>query len=227
METPNPEVTPENGISDYEKYMTQGPRCALICPAATVWRNYFANGIVRNRLNMFDEIENYLENDKNNYWQVKNGYCLLNDVGTLKQLNERLENLSEIDKIRSKFKVGVQYDIGVWDKTDHTITQVFCSAIPISHSQIREGNEILFEKFPPLVLEWTYDATFAIACKLAKERKQRVKLYLTAVGAGSFWNKSEWVQKAVRKNIEKYRECPLDVFMVHYNFINSYLKIDI
>merc|ERR1712226_959054 len=39
LEMPHPSVTPEDGVSGYFYDMTQGPACALACPAATVSRN--------------------------------------------------------------------------------------------------------------------------------------------------------------------------------------------
>ena len=36
-------VTPEDGVTGYERDHTQGPACAIACGAATVFRNYFAD----------------------------------------------------------------------------------------------------------------------------------------------------------------------------------------
>jgi len=44
LEMVGPGVTPEKGITDYILDKTQGPACALACPAATVFRNYMING---------------------------------------------------------------------------------------------------------------------------------------------------------------------------------------
>ncbi len=40
----NYNVTPDEGITCYQHDNTQGPICALCCPAATVYRNYFCQG---------------------------------------------------------------------------------------------------------------------------------------------------------------------------------------
>lgn len=222
----NPDKMPEDGITEYESDGTQGPKCAMCCPAALFWRNYIFNGgqTAKNQLNLFDDIEQYLENDKNNYWQVKNGYCLIKEETALKQLNRKLDAKLDVEEIRSRFKVGVQYDIGVLDREDHTITQIFCSALPISYSQIRK--EILFEKFASYILDWSYDATFTIASNLAKERKKRVKLFLTALGGGVFGNQLEWIEKAIKNNIKKHKNDPIDVYMVHYKFLDPVLSIE-
>lgn len=222
----SPDKTPEDGITEYEFDKTQGPMCAMACPAATFYRNYLYNGgqTSKNQLNLFDDIENYLENSKKNYWKVKNGYCLINDETALRQLNGRLDSKTDLEELRNRFKVGVQYDIGVWDREDHKITQVFCSALPISYSEIK--NEILFEKFASLILDCSYDATFTIASNLAKERKKRIKLYLTALGGGAFGNQFEWIDKAIIKNLKKHKNDPIDVYMVHFKYINPLLSIE-
>eukprot|EP00750_Incisomonas_marina_P012868 INCI17173.1.p1 GENE.INCI17173.1~~INCI17173.1.p1 ORF type:complete len:818 (+),score=107.06 INCI17173.1:186-2456(+) len=41
LEMVNPAVTPEKGVTIYAYDLTQGPSCALACPGATVFRNYF------------------------------------------------------------------------------------------------------------------------------------------------------------------------------------------
>ena len=226
LEMMSPDRTPEDGITEYELDNTQGPQCAMCCPAATFWRNYLYKGgqTAKSQLNLFDDIENYLENSLKNYWKVKNGYCIINDEAALKQLNGKLDSKSDFEEIRSLFKVGVQYDIGVWDREDHTITQVFCSALPISYSKIR--NEFLFEKFAGLMLDCSYDATFTIASNLAKEKKKRIKLFLTAIGGGAFGNRLEWIEKAVMNNLKKHKNDPIDVYMVHLKFIDPQLSIE-
>jgi hypothetical protein len=44
LEMVNYNVTPDEGITCYQHDNTQGPICALCCPAATVYRNYFCQG---------------------------------------------------------------------------------------------------------------------------------------------------------------------------------------
>ena len=44
LEMVGPGTRPEDGVTIYAKDATQGPACALACPAATVFRNYFAFG---------------------------------------------------------------------------------------------------------------------------------------------------------------------------------------
>ena len=58
----------------------QGPACAIVCAAATLYRNYFVNGGRGQRkpyqLNLLADVEGIVGNDRHKYWTVKNGYCL-------------------------------------------------------------------------------------------------------------------------------------------------------
>ena len=44
LEMASPDLTPDDGVTRYAHDMTQGPACALSCPAATVYRNYLCQG---------------------------------------------------------------------------------------------------------------------------------------------------------------------------------------
>ena len=41
LEMMSPDVTPEDGITRYERDDTQGPKCAIAAGASTIYRNYF------------------------------------------------------------------------------------------------------------------------------------------------------------------------------------------
>ena len=61
---------------------------------------------------------------------------------------------------------------------------------------------------------------------LSKQRNgQRIKIYLTKVGGGVFGNPSEWIEDSIRSALEKFKDYPLDVYLVHYGSIEqSYLQ---
>ena len=44
LEMIEPSVRPEDGVTRYHADRTQGPACAIACPAATVFRNYHVGG---------------------------------------------------------------------------------------------------------------------------------------------------------------------------------------
>jgi hypothetical protein len=79
LEMVGPGMTPEMGITIYEDDGTQGPRCAMACPAATVFRNYLWEGCGQtggdqNQLNTARDLEKILDNEEHNYWNMKNGF---------------------------------------------------------------------------------------------------------------------------------------------------------
>ena len=45
LEFVGPEVTPEDGVTGYSSDRTQGPACSIACGPATVYRNYFVEGL--------------------------------------------------------------------------------------------------------------------------------------------------------------------------------------
>eukprot|EP00286_Rhodomonas_abbreviata_P023752 CAMPEP_0181294178 /NCGR_PEP_ID=MMETSP1101-20121128/3456_1 /TAXON_ID=46948 /ORGANISM="Rhodomonas abbreviata, Strain Caron Lab Isolate" /LENGTH=362 /DNA_ID=CAMNT_0023398807 /DNA_START=118 /DNA_END=1203 /DNA_ORIENTATION=- len=99
LEMTSPDRRPEDGVADYYYDMTQGPACAMACPAATVFRNYFCNGpwVEANswgtgHVNQIDtlcDVATLLNNDKHRYWTMKNGYVLPRP-GALQALGTRL-----------------------------------------------------------------------------------------------------------------------------------------
>ena len=57
LEMVNPGVRPESGITSYASDLTQGPRAAITCPAATVYRNYFSPSMVGQAGGYFGQID--------------------------------------------------------------------------------------------------------------------------------------------------------------------------
>lgn len=261
-----PKISPEDGITRYIYDQTQGPACAILCPAATLFRNYFWNGSGQTRnkqLNLLDKIEEILLEDgfknknpedlkeleaekigieKNNhmklanekekstqtekkenpYWKMKNGYCLFDNEEQLKKLDSILKTeIGLIDKLRQNFKVGIQYETEVnlndKKKKNHRITQIFCSALPISYCHFHAPK--LWETFAYFILECSYDATLTFANKLAeakKDKNSRVKVYLTSIGGGAFGNSSILIEKAMNEALEYHKNDPLDVYLIEY-----------
>ena len=79
---------------------SQGPACALACPAGTLYRNYFVNkgrgqAAPGNQINTLDIVEEILGDTNHStkgavYWHVKNGYCMPLNNSSMSALNERL-----------------------------------------------------------------------------------------------------------------------------------------
>ena len=71
-------------------------------------------------------------------------------------------------------------------------------------------------RFATVVLEGAYEATLAAAVVLAKQRNERVTVYLTQLGGGAFGNRDHWISHAVERALAIFKDSPLDVVMVHY-----------
>ena len=94
LEMVGPGVRPQDGITRYASDKTQGPACAMACPAGTVFRNYFINGVGQGHV-QFDgagDLAKLVQNDKHGYWTMQNGYMLPTRMGVLNGLNKRMES---------------------------------------------------------------------------------------------------------------------------------------
>lgn len=232
LEMASPSVTPEDGVSCYEFDHTQGPTCALACPAATVYRNYFVNehgqGGGGVQLDLLKDTGRILGNtasddEKGKYWTMQNGYALPVGMGSIHALREKMVSGEvDVDKARDVLRVGVHWDteVDVLDTpgecgTSHNVTQVFCSALPIGYHDSPAND---WSEFAQLVLDGVYEATLAVGAikATAHAGQQRVSVYLTMVGGGVFQNRLEWIAQAIDRALRLYEDQPIDVFLVHY-----------
>lgn len=102
----------------------------------------------------------------------------------------------------------------------HTVTQAYCSALPVAYSNI-ESN--LWKEFAKLILAATYEATFYAALK-NYENTGNNRVYLTLVGGGVFGNAYDWIFDAIRSAVIKFHYTPLDVMIVSYGSSNSSVR---
>lgn len=231
LEMIGPSVTPEQGITKYVYDDTQGPACALSCRSALFYRNYLVNtknGIgqsEKNQINTLDELEIFLNNKQNKFWYIQNGYFLTWDENAVEGLNTELKNKSDLQqKMKEKIKVGIHWDTEVNIKKGQNVCQVFCSTLAINYDKSVKHPRLLWSPFCPLLLEAQYEATFAVGCILAHMKQERVKVFLTAIGGGVFGNPKLWIADAIAKNLEKYKNEPIDVYLVHYSSIADQFK---
>ena len=95
LEMVGPGTTPESGITQYVHDKTQGPVCAMACPAATVFRNYFwaergqAGGSER-QLDTARGLGEVVGNAKKNYWRMQNGYMIPARDGAMAVVTQRI-----------------------------------------------------------------------------------------------------------------------------------------
>ena len=220
LEMAGPDRTPEEGVGIYENDKTQGPACAISCGAGTIYRNYFVEvdgqtgQTATKQIDCLHELGTALEHDKYRHWEMKNGYALASRTG-LEHVSRLIRRRSEKEHewLKGKLRVGVQWDSEVTiSKNRNRITQVYCSALPVSYSSIEKK---LWRDFAKMILDATYEATFLVALKNV-ERTANNKLFLTLIGGGAFGNDNDWIFDALAKSIRKFSKTPLDVNIVSH-----------
>lgn len=192
LEMVHPEVTPDDGVTRYAYDRTQGPACAIAAGAATIWRNYLMplpGGVGQRAARQLDtlaDLGHALGNDDGSLWQMRNGYALCTEAG-LKHIDGVLASASaeELDRLRGLLRVGLHHDVEVTAAdVPHTVSQVFCSALPCAYSRVPLAR---WERFARLVLEAAYEATL-LAGVLNRSRHGDARVYLTRLGGGAFGN---------------------------------------
>lgn len=136
LEMTGPSVTPDRGIAIYHNDPTQGPKCALACPAATVYRNYFVGGRGQGggaeQIDCLSSVGEVLENgngETKRWWGMKNGYALPVNSKSMSGLKELLETNSELAKrAGAELMVGVHWSTSVKPPHTHRVGQ---STIPL------------------------------------------------------------------------------------------------
>ena len=227
LEMVGPNVTPEEGVGIYEHDRTQGPACAIAAGAGTIHRNYFAdvNGRVGqshdNQIDCLADLGRKLANSNNRLWQMRNGYALASRSGLIEISNYiRSLNEAERDDLRKSLRIGIQWNTEVTlNDCGHTVSQVYCSALPVSYSQ---HSADLWEPFACLVLEASYEAT-ACAAILNSQRTGKKKLFLTLLGGGAFGNETIWITDAIARALMLYRDWGIEVAIVSYGSSKDYV----
>ncbi|HEY8664558.1 MAG TPA: hypothetical protein VIL68_13165 [Propionibacteriaceae bacterium] len=144
---------------------THGPACAIACGAGTLHRNYFvemggSKGQIADRqmnaisglaaaLGMRVEVQNgYV-------WPTEAQLVQASDVITAADEDER-------DRLAGTLAIGVHADTEVtWMNAGHSLTQAFCSALPIAY--LHDLQDAPWEPLARLVLDAAYEATLAAA----------------------------------------------------------------
>jgi len=230
LEMISPEVSPEQGISNYQYDRTQGPACAIACGAGTIYRNYFVEvagegqvGQTRTRqLDMLADVGNALGNIDAKLWRMQNGYLLPSREG-LQAIDSRLSQCSEgqLDELRAQLRIGVQANTQVTlPNCQHLVTQAYCSALPVAYCDL--GSQ-LWTRFATLVLEAAYEATMAAAALNAAKTGNRT-VFLTLLGGGAFGNKTDWIIAAMSRALRLYQHTALDVQIVSYGSSNAEVR---
>lgn len=152
-------------------------------------------------------------------WTMRNGYALCSEGG-LTTINQRMEGLEPGERatLGDLLRVGVHRDVEVThpEARGQTVTQVFCSALPVAYTTIPPAR---WATFAQLVLDAAYEATMWSAV-LNASRGSRI-VYLTHLGGGAFGNEQAWILAAMRRALHQVRGVRLDVRIVSYNHQNE------
>ncbi len=225
LEMVDPGVSPEDGVARYAWDPTQGPACAIAAGAATIYRNYLAPvggrpGQTRERqfdglADLAPRLAELTGRPLDALWKMRNGYALLDDAG-LDAIAAVLDYLDEPerDALRVSLRIGLVWDAEVTDAPEtpgQTVSQAFCSALPISYAPVTKA---LAAPFATLVLEAAYEATL-LAAVLNAARGHRA-VWLTRLGGGAFGNATAWIDAAMVRALDAVRDQALDVRIVSY-----------
>jgi hypothetical protein len=234
LEMVGPNVRPEDGVSGYAHDATQGPACAIAAGAATIYRNYCVPiggeiGQTHDRqLNalacMGGSLSSELGQPIDALWTMQNGYALCTGKG-LKAISELLANATEDvrDRLRGQLAIGLHRNVEVTDVGEgprRTVSQAFCSALPVSYSPVpRPG----WESFARLVLEAAYEATLLTAAEQATARGSNIVL-LTRLGGGAFGNADAWIDDAMRRALSIVEHAGLDIRLVGHRDVHPSVR---
>lgn len=225
LEMVGPDVSPENGVSDYAYDQTQGPACAMAAGAATIYRNYLvpiAGQIGQTENRQLDTLADLgmalarqLDTRPSALWQMQNGYALATRDG-LPMIADHLQraDASALDRLRSLVRIGLHTDVEVTDgrAPGPSVSQIFCSALPVAYGR-SSGDS--WAPFARLVLEAAYEATMW-AGVLNAVRGASNRVLLTRLGGGAFGNEDAWIDAALLRALRLASERDLDVAIVSY-----------
>lgn len=224
LEMSGPDVTPEDGLARYAYDRTQGPACAIAAGAATIYRNYFApvDGIAgqtaARQLDGLADVGRWLSaalgRAASTLWTMQNGYALCTRSG-LEAISDLIATLDDArrDQLRASLRIGLHWDVEATEALPRRlISQAFCSALPVAYG-VRPSE--LWAPFAKLVLEAAYEATLWAALHNAQRGASKTVL-LTRLGGGAFGNADGWIDQAIARALELFRNHPLDVRIVSF-----------
>jgi len=251
LEMMSENVSPENGIRNYYKDNSQGPRVALASPIGTFFRNYLiyknpyqttdVDGYPQTTDKQFNTLQTLLDlpelkfikvntNPTQGQYLYKNGYCFINPTQEQSNFARDNQNLFE-----NHLKVGVQWNSPLLFDYDKKVCQVYCSGLPFGDYAFiygleldRDGYEDRIKPFAVGILKAAFKCTLQVAVNKLHLLKDdsRIKVYLTAVGSGEFKNPMEWVVEALIYALNDFKHYPLDVIMVTYGGVHLLLRPD-
>lgn len=227
LEMVGPSVTPEDGVTRYERDHTQGPACAMAAGAATIFRNYFApigDQVGQTAKRQLDgladvgaELSDRLDRSVASLWDWRNGYALCTRQG-LDLIADLLQAIGpeQANALAGKLRIGLHRDVEVTDTLGAPrplVSQAFCSALPVAYGCVPQQHWAAFAQF---VLDAAYEATMLEAVINARRGAANIVL-LTSLGGGAFGNAPEWIHAAVKRAVKKVQDFDIDVRLVSYD----------
>ena len=175
-----------------------------------------------NQIDCLADIGTALGNSDNHLWEMRNGYALASEQGLI-EITNRIKSSSEadIDDLRKLLRIGIQWNTEVTlSDTKHTVSQAYCSALPVAYSH---QSPKLWSEFAKIVLEASYEATICAGI-LNYVKTGNNTLYLTLIGGGAFGNESLWIINALQRSLNLYKNVGLDVGIVSRGNSNSHVQ---
>lgn len=223
LEMLSPQVTPEHGITNYERDRTQGPASAMCTGAATAYRNYLipvegkAGQSQDRQINCISRLHEALVSHRipqgaSEYWSVENGYLFAN-ASQLDQISAILRGLSqpELIALQGQLEFGFVQDAQVTlENAQHCVSQIYCPVLPIGYNHTPIDR---WEPFARFVLTAHYEATLC-AGLLNQIALGSSKVFLTRVGDDVFENPPEWIDDAISAALTRVPQAGLSVNMV-------------
>mmetsp|Transcript_63209 Transcript_63209/g.135770 ORF Transcript_63209/g.135770 Transcript_63209/m.135770 type:complete len:465 (-) Transcript_63209:70-1464(-) len=223
--------TPIDPLTRYAEHQLQGSACAVACPAATVFRNFFVNGgqgQAQDQVDCLSAVALHAVKDASSYWTMQNGFCMPRVPGSVAKVSNLIAKDPVLgNSVRQNVQVGVHWDTEVAGGS-HSVCQVFCSSLPVG--MMKAVRSCDWEAFATVILEAVYEATLAVAALFAARRGTRVKVYLTAVGGGMLGNRTAWISEAIDRALSLHKKQPLDVMLVHYATLpreNGFARLEV
>ena len=153
---------------------------------------------------------------------MTNGYALASEEGLI-EINNKINsaNKSGIDELRKLLRIGIQWNTeATLSNSKHTLTQVYCSALPVAYSQ--QSSE-LWAGFAGIILEASYEAVICTGILNSIETGNN-KVYLTLIGGGAFGNEMTWILNAIKRALNLYKHVGLDIAIVSHGYSNRHVQ---
>ena len=233
LERVGPGVAPSDGVMTQDWDTPQGPACACACPAALLYRNYFATKHDDDQIDLAHGIKALFQRE--NIFVSRNGYLFLSDQGKViieTRYRDKTKWHELLQQIQAQYQVFVHWDTAVTNQSQSTkakhsvdkVGQVFLAALPYAYKSFISGvaewntvDEKIKEDLATAVLKGAFEATLRIELERMKlGGKTRGMVFLTAPGGGAFGNKIRWVLNALKEVLPQFKSYPLDVFFNIY-----------